>query len=324
MMSLVKIVIHVKILEMKKIMIIVLLFVGSATFAQQDVLFTQYMYDKLELNPAYAGSQELFAMDMLTRIQWVGIQGAPRTTSFTAHTPLKNPHIGLGFEAIRDELGPSIDYGVMGSFAYRVIFPTTKLCFGVAAGIKYADIDWSALDPKDGNDFELNNQVKNKVVPDVDFGIYYYGSQFYVGVSSKHLLQNQMIVASTSPTDTKNSYTKLLRHFYGMAGGVFPLGDNVMFMPSILCKYVENAPFQVDLNASFMIYNVLTLGAFYRTAAAVGLLAEVNITKNLTFGYSYDIWFNSLQQYNKGSHEIHLGCYFDLFDRNRMLTPRYF
>ena len=309
---------------MKKIIIIVLLFVGSAAFAQQDVLFTQYMYDKLEFNPAYAGSQELFAMDMLARIQWVGINGAPRTISYTAHTPLRNPHIGLGFDAIRDELGPTTDYGVLGSFAYRVIFPTTKLCFGVAAGIKYADIDWNALDPKDGNDFELNNQVKNKVVPDVDFGIYYYGKQFYVGVSSKHLLQNQMIVESTSPSDTKNSYTKLLRHFYGMAGGAFPLGDNVVFMPSILCKYVENAPFQTDLNASFMIYNVLTLGASYRTDAALGLLVEVNITKNFTFGYSYDIWFNSLKQYNKGSHEIHLGCCFDIFDRNRMLTPRYF
>jgi len=313
-----------KMSEMKKIMIIVLLFVSSAAFAQQDVLFTQYMYNKLELNPAYAGSQELFAMDMLARIQWVSIKGAPRTISFTAHTPLRNPHIGLGMNAYRDELGPTIDYGVSGSFAYRVIFPTTKLCFGVAAGIKYADIDWNALNPQDGNDFELTNQVRNKVVPDVDFGIYYYGSQFYVGVSSKHLLQNQMIVSSTSPTDTKNSYTKLLRHFYGMAGAAFPLGDNVVFLPSILCKYVENAPFQTDLNASFMIHNNLTLGASYRTDAAVGLLVEVNITKNFIFGYSYDLWFNSLQQYNKGSHEIHLGCSFDLFDRDRMLTPRYF
>ena len=305
-------------------MIIVFLIVGPATFAQQDALFTQYMYNKLELNPAYAGSQDLFAMDMLARIQWVGIKGAPRTISFTAHTPLKNPHIGLGFDAIRDELGPTVDYGVLGSFAYRVIFPTTKLCFGVAAGIKYADIDWNALNPLDENDFALNNQVKNKVVPDVDFGIYYYGRQFYVGVSSKHLLQNQMIVESTSPSDTKNTYTKLLRHFYGMVGGAFPLGDNVVFMPSILCKYVKNAPFQTDLNASFMIYNVLTLGASYRTDAALGLLVEVNITKNFIFGYSYDIWFNSLRQYNKGSHEIHLGCCFDIFDRNRMLTPRYF
>jgi len=309
---------------MKKLMIIVILFTGTATFAQQDVLFTQYMYDKLEYNPAYAGSQDLFAMDMLTRIQWVGITGAPKTISFTAHTPLKDPHIGLGFDAIRDELGPSTNYGVKGSFAYRVIFPTSKLCFGVAAGIQYADINWNALDPKDQNDYELSNHVKNKVVPDVDFGIYYYGTQFYVGLSSKHLLQNQMVVESTSPADAENSYTKLMRQFYGMAGGAFPLGDNVVFLPSILCKYVQNSPFQTDLNVSFMIHNVLTLGASYRTDAAACLLAEVNITKSLTFGYSYDIWFNALQSYNKGSHEIHLGCYLDIFDKNRMLTPRYF
>ena len=284
------------------------------------------MYNKLALNPAYAGSQDLLSLDMLTRIQWVGIPGAPRTVSFTAHTPLRNPHIGLGFEAIRDELGPTVDYGVMGTFAYRVIFSTTKLCFGVSGGIKYADIDWNALTPKDANDAELNNQVKNKVVPDVDFGIYYYGPQFYVGVSSKHLLQNEMIIESSTPTPTttQQSYTKLLRHFYGMAGAAFPIGDNVMFLPSILCKYVQNAPFQTDLNASFMIHNVLTLGASYRTNAALGLIVNVNITKNLTFGYSYDLWFNALQAYNKGSHEIHLGCGFDLFDKNRMLTPRYF
>jgi type IX secretion system PorP/SprF family membrane protein len=309
---------------MKKIIIIILLLTGSAAFAQQDPLFTQYMYNKLDLNPAYAGSQDLFAADMLTRIQWVGIQGAPRTISLTAHTPLNNPHIGLGFDAVLDELGPTVNYNVKGSFAYRVIFPTSKLCFGVAAGIAYEDIDWSQLNPKDMGDYELNNQVRNNVVPDVDFGIYYYGSQFYVGLSSKHLLQNQMVIESTTPTNSNNTYTQLLRQFYGMAGGALPLGDNVVFMPSILCKYVQNAPFQTDFNASFMIHDVLTLGATYRTDAAVGLLAEVNITKNLIFGYSYDIWFNSLQSYNKGSHEIHLGCCFDIFNKDRMLTPRYF
>ena len=194
----------------------------------------------------------------------------------------------------------------------------------MAAGIAYEDIDWSQLNPKDMGDYELNNQVRNNVVPDVDFGIYYYGSQFYVGLSSKHLLQNQMVIESTTPTNSNNTYTQLLRQFYGLAGGALPLGDNVVFMPSILCKYVQNAPFQTDFNASFMIHDVLTLGATYRTDAAVGLLAEVNITKNLIFGYSYDIWFNSLQSYNKGSHEIHLGCCFDIFNKDRMLTPRYF
>jgi type IX secretion system PorP/SprF family membrane protein len=309
---------------MKKLMIILSLFIGTSAFAQQDILYTQYMFNKLALNPAYAGSQEIFAMDLLTRIQWVGIEGAPKSISFTAHTPLRNPHIGLGLSAYRDQLGPSIEYGAMGTFAYRVIFSTTKLCFGISAGFMHTDLDWASLTPKTSGDFELNSQVRNKVVPDADFGIYYYGPKFYVGVSSKHLIQSQTMVASSAPAEGEYNYTKLLRHFYGMAGGAFPLGDHLVFMPSILCKYVANSPFQTDLNVNFLIYDVLTLGASFRTEKALGLIAGVNITKNLTFSYSYDIWFNELQAYNKGSHEIRLGFGFDLFNKERMLTPRYF
>ena len=176
--------------DMKKLIFIIFFVISTAAFAQQDMLFTHYMYNKMALNPGYAGSREALAMDMIARIQWVGIEGAPKTISFTAHTPLLNPHIGLGFSAYRDEVGPTVDYNVMGTFSYRVIFATTKLCFGVSAGIKYFDIDWSKLDPKEDGDIMLNNQMKNKVAPDVDFGIYYYGQQFYVGLSSRHLLQN--------------------------------------------------------------------------------------------------------------------------------------
>jgi len=309
--------------NMKKLIFIILFAISSAAFGQQDMLFTHYMYNKLALNPGYAGSRDALSMDMITRIQWVGIEGAPRTISFTAHTPLPNPHIGIGLSAYMDQVGPTVDYNVMGTFSYRVIFKTTKLCFGVSAGIKYFDIDWSKINPKDNGDIELNNQMKNKVAPDIDFGIYYYGSQFYVGLSSRHLLQNQVVV-STTPVDGNTNFTKLLRHFYAMGGGAIPLSENLVFMPSTLIKYVPDAPVQADFNASFMLYNVLTLGASYRTAEAVAILCEVNITKNFSIGYSYDMWFNPLQSYNSGSHEIRLSYDFDLFNKNRMLTPRYF
>jgi type IX secretion system PorP/SprF family membrane protein len=185
------------------------------------------------------------------------------------------------------------------------------------------DIDWGLLNPKDPGDRLLSNQVTNRAVPDMDFGIYYYGSRFYIGLSAKHLLQNQIIVSSAAPDD-KTSFTKLLRNFYGMAGGAVPFSDDLIFMPSILIKYVQNAPVQADINACFLMYNILTLGATYRTGNALGLLIEVNIAKGISIGYSYDIWFNTLKAYNAGSHEIRIGYDFDLFNRNRMLTPRYF
>jgi len=308
---------------MKKGIIFFLLIISSAVYAQQDPLFTHYMFNKLAFNPAYAGSKEIFSMELLNRFQWIGIDRAPRTISFTAHTQLKNPHLGIGLYAYRDAVGPTVDYGAIGSFAYRILFSESKLCFGVAAGFKRFDIDWDALDAKDPGDRELTNNVNNKIVPDVDFGIYYYGSRFYAGLSSKHLLQNQM-VSSTSPADNKTSFTKLLMNFYGMGGGTIPFSDNVVFLPSLLVKYVANAPAQADINASFLLHDVVILGATYRTNMAIGLLIEVNITKNLSMGYSYDIWFNSLKAYNSGSHEIRIGYDIDLFDKTRMLTPRYF
>ncbi len=308
---------------MRKTIAILLLFVSSISYGQQDALFTQYMYTKLEFNPAYAGSREVFSMDLLTRIQWVGIDGAPRTFCFTAHTPLRNPHIGLGFYAYRDELGPSVDYNIMGSFAYRILFPTSTLSFGISAGIKYYNIDWNALNPKDPGDIELVNDVNNRVVPDVDFGIYFYHERYYIGLSSKHLLQNQMVVSS-APPDDQTSFTKLLRNFYGIAGGTIPFSDRVVFMPSLLLKYVQHAPLQADISARFLLYDILTLGASYRTDGALGLLVGVELGKGFAIGYAYDIWFNVLRSHNRGSHEIRIGYEVDLFHKKRMLTPRYF
>ncbi|MFZ4523532.1 MAG: type IX secretion system membrane protein PorP/SprF [Bacteroidales bacterium] len=306
-----------------KFILILLIFRVSCTYAQQDPLFTQYAYNKLAFNPAYAGSGGRLSLDLITRIQWVGMKGAPRTISFNAHTPLRNPAIGLGLNAYLDELGPAIDYGAMAAFAYRILFPSATLCFGLQAGFKYMDINWSLLNPRDQNDLLLTSPVTNRAVPDVDFGLYFYGNRFYAGLSAKHLLQNEMLVSSTSP-DNKTSFTRLRRNFYGMAGGAIPVSTNLEFIPSILVKYLPNTPLQADFNASFLISNLLTLGAAYRTEEALAFMIQVNVGKGFAIGYSYDIWFNVLKSYNSGSHEIRLGYEFELFHKERMLTPRYF
>ncbi len=299
-----------------------LLLTGSLR-AQQDPLFTQYIYNKLAFNAGYAGSGERFAVDLLSRFQWTGIKGAPRTISFTAHTPLRNRHIGLGLYSYLDELGPTVDYGAMAAFSYRLLFPRSTIGFGVMAGFKYMDIKWGMLNPKDPGDLLLTNQVTNRAVPDIDFGIYYYREWFYAGLSAKHLLQNQIVVSSTAPDD-KTSFTKLLRNFYAMAGGAVPLSENLVLMPSLLVKYVQNAPLQADFTACLSIRQLLVIGASYRTGNALGLIAQVTIGKGLSFGYSYDIWFNSLRSYNSGSHEIRIGYEFGLYGKERMLSPRFF
>lgn len=275
------------------------------------------------INPGYAGTSKLLSMDLISRFQWTGIPGAPRTFSFSVQSPLKNKHLGLGMFAYNDELGPSVNYGAMAAFAYRVQFKSTQLSFGLQAGFTYMDIQWSKLDPKDPSDILLAGDITNKMVPDADFGIYYYGDKFYSGFSITHLFQNQIMISS-SPPDGSTGFTKLMRNYYGMGGVVVELTDNLVLLPSILLKYMNDTPLQADLSAAFQINNLITLGASYRTNSALGLMAGLTVGKGFSIGYSYDIWFNYLKAYNSGSHEIRLTYELDPFNRNRMLTPRYF
>jgi type IX secretion system PorP/SprF family membrane protein len=305
---------------MKKILTTLLIIWAGCAFAQQDPLFSQYMFNKLAVNPAYAGSRDALTVDAIYRYQWVNIPGSPQTLSASIHSPLANPHIGLGMNIYSDVIGATVSQGALATFAYRIIFSASRLSFGIQAGVKYSDIYWSRVNPYDDGDPQYKAQMKNKVSPDANFGVYYYTNKYFVGISSKQLLQNQMGLVKVNGQD---EFTKLLRHFYGMAGAAFPISEQLVFRPSILAKFVQNAPPQLDVNASFLFANTFWLGASYRTEKAVSFMAEFNLTHNLRLGYSYDIWFNELQAYNKGSHEIRLGFDFDIF-RSRMLTPRYF
>ena len=247
---------------MKKLLTALLIFTVTAVSAQQDPLFSQYMFNKLALNPAYAGSQELMTVDALYRYQWVNIKGAPQTLSASVHTPLRNPHIGLGLNVYSDAIGPTITQGALATFAYRILFPTAKLSFGIQAGVKYSDIFWSKVNPYDEGDPFFMSQLRNKAVPDANFGIYYYSNKYYIGLSSKQLLQNQMSIVNVNG---KDEFTKLLRHFYGMAGTALVLSDQLVFRPSVLIKFVQHSPPQMDLNASFLIAKTFWVGASYRT-----------------------------------------------------------
>lgn len=305
---------------MKTLYTILLFLAGSTVFAQQDPLFSQYMFNKLAVNPGYAGSRENLTVDLIYRYQWVNVDGAPKTISASIHSPLNNPHLALGAHVINDRIGPMSSTSAMATFAYKIIFPKGKLSFGVQAGMKSNGIDWNKINAQDTDDPFLINKAKNTVVPDANFGIYYYSQKFFAGFSSHQLLQNQTLVIKDSEGNTQAS--KLLRHFYVTTGAAIPLGDNVIFRPSLLAKYVKNAPPQLDLNASFLFVNKLWLGVSYRTENAISIMTEINIAENFRIGYSYDIWLNELKAYNKGSHEIRLS--YDLNFKRRMLTPRYF
>ena len=305
--------------KMKKTFLFMLLLASATTFAQQDALFSQYMFNKLVINPAYAGSREVMTFDLLDRYQWVGIEGAPRTITFSGHTPLRNPHVGLGFFVYSDILGPTSHQGFMGTYAYRIRLEKGTLAFGLHVGLNHMAINWDKLNVEDP-DINLQGQGKNKITPDASFGVFYSTNHFYGGISSTRLLQNEFGMTTNNGS---TSYSRLMRHFYAMAGYAFPISEKVVFRPAALVKYVNNTPVQFDLDASFLFNNVFWIGAAYRSSEAVIFLTEFNIGHNLRVGYSYDVWLNDLMRYNKGSHEIHIGYDINL-QKGSYFTSRYF
>jgi len=304
---------------MKKIILVFFLFCNIAAFAQQDMLFTQYMFNKLLLNPAYAGSRENLNIDMVNRTQWVNIDGAPKTISISAHAAMRNRRVGLGVYAFRDALGPNINQGLMGTYSYRLNFVQSSLSFGLQFGIKYTDFDWNVIRVKFPDHVFTPQDVRN-IAPDANFGVYYQSRKFFMGLSSKQLLENETGITNEGD---KSSFSKLTRHFYLMSGCAIPLVDKIVFRPSILTKYTPNAPWQVDLNASVLFGDVFWVGASYRTAKALVFLTEFKITEKLHLGYSFDLYLNELQPFNYGSHEVRLRFEIPLFDAT-MRTPRYF
>ncbi|MDO9255910.1 MAG: type IX secretion system membrane protein PorP/SprF [Bacteroidales bacterium] len=304
---------------MKKLIFIFVLFTNLAGFAQQDVLFSQYMFNKLLVNPGYAGSREVFSADVVYRNQWTGFEGAPKTIALSMHAPLRYDHIAVGGYIYSDKIGPQVNQGALLSYAYRVNLPKGKLSFGLQAGVKYNDINWSMIDLEDA-DLAYQGDQKSKVTPDANFGIYYYTNRMFAGVSSTQLLQNEYGMVTV---DGKKTYSKLLRHFYGMAGIAVPISDMVVFRPSVLVKYVKDAPWQMDLNASFLLNDLFWLGMTYRTDGDLVFLTEFNVSRKYRLGYSYDVNVKDRIHYNSGSHEIRIGIDLDLL-KNRMYTPRYF
>jgi type IX secretion system PorP/SprF family membrane protein len=305
---------------MKKILLTLLIFSTGSLFAQQVSLYSQYMFNQLAINPGYAGSHENISVDMLYRYQWVSIEGAPKTISASVHSPFNSVHSAYGFELTNDQIGPVSYTTGMLTYAYRINFNKSKLSFGLQGGVKNNNIISSKLDPYQPDPFK-DNPIDKKTVFDANFGVYYYvPAKFYAGFSSHQLLQNQWLVVYD--TLGNSGFSKLFRHFYFMSGGAVEIGDNLVFKPSMIAKYVKNAPVQFDFNISFLISKVLWLGAAYRTHSAISLITEFNVTQNMRIGYSYDMWLNELKIERNGSHEFRLS--FEINNNKRMKTPRYF
>lgn len=292
--------------------------------AQQDAIYSQYMFNPFAVNPAYAGSRESVSAVLLHRSQWVSIDGAPTTQTLSIHSPLKNRKMALGLNITNDVVGPVRNFGAFGTYAYHLPFSTGKLSLALRGGVYSSSLDRSQLDFQDPTDQHSSSQTATALVPSFDFGAYYYTTKFYAGLSVSHLTQQEIGYDDISSASLNGGVTSnsLRRHFMLGLGYAFEINDNVVFKPSTLIKSVEGAPMNIDLNASFLFHKKFWLGASFRTSGAVVLITEYNITDYLRIGYSYDFVVGDLQKYAGGSHEIFIGFDFGLSKR-QSVSPRY-
>lgn len=298
----------------------VALLLGTSLFAQQDPQFTQYMFNLLAINPAYAGSAERVSIKALTRHQWVGFSGAPTTQTLTIHAPVLHETLAVGGTIMRDSHGPITQYTFMADVAYRILMGDKKLAFGLKGGMNLFQGEYASLTPQTSGDQVFQQNVSQKMDPQFGFGVMYYSDRFYLGLSSPKILRTDFF-----KTDSLAKYSEAGQraHYFLSGGYVFNLGIYHKFKPTFLVKAVNGAPISFDLSANFLFYEKFWLGAMYRHQDAVGLLAQYYITNNFTAGYSYDYPISILRNYSGGSHEIMLGYEFGKKLKG-IRSPRYF
>jgi type IX secretion system PorP/SprF family membrane protein len=304
---------------MRKILFSCILILGSVNvFSQQDALYSQYMFNPFAINPAYAGSRDATSAVILFRQQWVGIEGAPVTQTFSIHSPFAKQKMALGLNVFNDQIGPMRNAGVMGTYAYILQAGKMKLSFGLRGGVFNSRLDRSILSYQDPSDRFNNTGTVNALVPTFDFGTYLYSKRFFAGLSVTHLLENEFNYENF-PSD---AYVVMKRHFMFSTGMALPIGESTVFKPSVLVKYVDAAPVNIDVNASFLFKKVFWLGASFRTSNGVVVIAEYNVTDFMRIGYSYDIVLNRLKRFTSGTHELMVGFDFNL-KKTRSVSPRY-
>ena len=293
-----------------------LFFVIPTAQAQQDSQYTQYMYNTHSVNPAYAGSRGSLSIMGVYRNQWVGLDGAPRTLNFSAHSPIGVKGVGLGLGFTSDQIGPTSASMITADFSYTIqLEDELKLAFGMKGGVSIWDVDPTKLNIFNPNDYDLRQE--NTASPVIGTGIYLYTPKWYIGISSPNVLKTQHYDEIQISTVSEKT------HIYLIGGYVFTINPNLKLKPAILAKAVVGAPLALDFSANALLNETLTFGLAYRLDAAVSALAGFQISDQIMIGYAYDYDTTPLGNYNSGSHEIFLR--FELGTRLKAkVNPRFF
>lgn len=313
--------------NIKVLLLLTVLFISSASLkAQVDAMFTQYMFNEMFINPAYAGSNGAMSATLLHRQQWTSFDGRPVTTSFSVHGPVIDEKMGVGLSILNERIGVLSRNLIYGNYAYRLkIQEKGTLALGLMAGIEQQTNRFGELKVNDDGsiDPQLNQNTPSMVAPNFGTGVYYHTKTFYGGLSIPRMIDNQVNFSTNGASikTTKVEFKKFT--YYITAGNMFTLNEDLKLRANAMIKYIANAPMQFDLGANLLIKDMFWTGLSFRTGSAMSLILGMQVNKQFLVSYSYDYGVNQIQKYGQGSHEFVLNYLF-AYKGKKVVTPRYF
>lgn len=304
---------------MKYIYILVIFFVvcSEGLYAQQDPQYTQYMYNQAIINPAYAGSNEYLQITTLYRNQWTGFPGAPKTITFSGHGPLSN-QMGLGVSVISDQHGPVKENNIYTDISYTIkVNDNLNLALGIKGGITIHDIGLASVNVVDDNDPFFSQNINENTL-NLGAGAFLYTNNYYVGVSMPNMLQSVHLNENGIRLGSE------ALHYFVTAGYVFQLDQTMKFKPSFMVKSTLESPVSFDINANFLLFEKLELGASYRYQDALSFLINFPVFPNIRLGYAYDYVVSDINYSGPSSHEVFLQFDLNFSSNRKILSPRFF
>jgi len=306
---------------MKKVVVIIAVLAGICKMnAQQDVMFSQYMFNGLFLNPAYAGSHKYFSSSLLHRSQWLGFDGAPQTTILAIDGPLLDQKMGVGLLLAHDKIGVTNQTDVYANYSYMVQIGEGKLSFGIKGGVSNYEAKVSDLTVWDDNDNSFSGVTKSLWLPKFGLGTFYFTHNWYAGFSIPTLIAYD---PNHNFDLSLESSSFIRKHYFFNSGYVFTINEKLKLKPSLLLKFQPAAPLQADFNLNAMYIDIIALGISYRTNDAVSLMVEYQANQRFRVGYAYDLTTSKISSYTSGTHEIMIGFDFGK-DIIKIKTPRFF
>jgi type IX secretion system PorP/SprF family membrane protein len=303
--------------------IVIMLLVFQYVHAQTEPMYSQYMYNMLGVNPAYAGNREAMSFNFFQRNQWNGIKGAPKTTAVSIDQSIKEGRIGLGLQVYDDRLGVESATGFNGMLSTRIkVSEKGILSGGLSFGLMNYRINLNEVynrnNPNDPSFFSTNNP--SKWTPSLGMGVYYNTDRFYAGISTPSIIKSRLASYDDfiSSINKSNAF-----HLFANTGYVFDVNEDVKLKPSTMIKMVSGAPIEADINLNVWLKDLIGLGGSYRTGDAFVGMVELQATTNLRIGYAYDVPFNPLKYFTRGSNELMLRYEIGNF-KTKIKSTRYF